>query len=172
MVFANNCTHPALGAERASVAWRTCCIEFDYQAGWQRHPRRTGSSAIWARVWVGRTTRRCSPAVDRPGRIRQIAPASQAGVPANHSASGGMGSEASICGVPPAHEGSVVDRARSGRPKSAGLELDLSNARNANAFPSSFAMGYPAWVRQFGGGPGGRSTTRGTGWRGAMPESR
>ncbi len=136
------------GGAASSVAWRTCCIEFEYQAGWQRH-----SAEDWIERHLG--LRDLGRAVQLDTVHRQSAGlasfvkhllASQAGVPANNSAKReDWNSEAvDFVAVPPGHEGSAVDTGTGpGRPKSAGFELDLSNSRNRERLPFDLRTGLP-----------------------------
>ena len=143
--------HPCASGPASSssaVAWRTCCIEFDYNAGWRRN-----SAEDWIERHLGlrdlgravqlHTLHRHSPGL---ALFVKSLLASLAGASSQNPTQleDWHSEEIEFVAVPPSQEASRGERGPSpARTRSAGFELDMSDARNRDRLPADLRTGLP-----------------------------
>ncbi|CAN5506465.1 hypothetical protein BH10PLA2_BH10PLA2_08400 [soil metagenome] len=140
----HSCPLPAAGT-KGPIAWRTCCIEFDYKSGWQRAAAEDWIAQHLGLRDLGRTSQLDSIHRHSDGVSKFV---HQLLDPHAREMDGDVDkalSEAIEFVAVPAQDDALRGErnAAPGRVRSAGLELDLTDLRSKDRLPMALRGGLP-----------------------------
>jgi hypothetical protein len=133
------------GGSLASVAWQTCCIEFDRESGWQR-----GTAEAWVERHLGLRDLGRTLFLDSLHRFKPGMAAFVKSLLSSHPSREAAVSETGAArerpaidfvAVPAMPDSVRAERAGVSRARPAGLELDLSEPRNRERLPPELRSG-------------------------------